>query len=447
MPRSFTTLATIGGDRLAAARSARPDARPLGARGGRLDLAGRRARAPGLLVRPRQPAAARTAPRRRPRCGDGFARARARRRVGELRRHGRGQRPLGHDPDCGRARGDADAPRHDRGRARRVGRRGRRRGDGGAERDAGGLGAVRPPRDPHGRRPAGVSRPARVPAGAHARGAGDRSDARGRAGARAGGRACAGVARGGAADRGRAAGRRSRRAGGRACACVACGGAAGRGRAAGRRSRRAGGAGSSGRPAGRDSGACPRAGSGRTRGRRCSGRGGTGARTGTGCTHRRDADDPPGTGSGPRPVRPGDRAHGGRAFGRRSADVRRTGVLLRSDRVDRTRRVRSDGSRAAGVRRADPPGDAGGSSGRRRRAARAAGARPRCTSRGPGGPAEHRHARRSSHAPGAGSDASAHGDATERVASVRAAVRPRGRSRARGRARGGSPLQAYSYDP
>ena len=189
----------------------------------------------GFLLRPRAPVRRRPAPRPRSRCGErrGGARARLGRR--QLRRHGAHERQVGHDRDARRPLGDADPSRLDRRRTQRGGGRGCGRRDGGTLRHAGGGRSVCTSRHQDDRRRPGLPRPARLPAGAHAAGAGAGRTARG---ACAGGISCAGgIARAGRAARTGSASGRGHPARGRRSACA--GRASGRGRAA--RSRAAAG--------------------------------------------------------------------------------------------------------------------------------------------------------------------------------------------------------------
>ena len=127
----------------------------------RVDVAGARAGAPAVLVRPGAPVRRRPAPRHRHRrdaAGDACV---APARDGQLRRHRADERQDAHDRDGRRALGHAHAPRLDRRRREARGRRGRRRRDGRAERHARGGRAVRPPRHPRHGRPTGLRRPAR----------------------------------------------------------------------------------------------------------------------------------------------------------------------------------------------------------------------------------------------------------------------------------------------
>jgi hypothetical protein len=117
-------------------------------------VAGRRARAAPVLVRPRPPIRRRPAPRHRHWCshrhrGRGSG---ERRRV--VRRNGADRRHDRLDPDTARVHGDARSSRLDRRAARRLRRGGRRRRDGRAQRDRRPVRAVRLcRRSPHRRRP------------------------------------------------------------------------------------------------------------------------------------------------------------------------------------------------------------------------------------------------------------------------------------------------------
>ncbi len=129
-----------------------------GARAG-LELAGHRAGAHLLFVRPRSPIRARAAPRDRHRSCDRHTGARARCRVGLLRRDGPRERQDGDDPDAGRVFGHAGAAWLLLGAARpgRLRRRGGRHRRLGRRRWT--LGALRPPRRPADPGPAGLPRP------------------------------------------------------------------------------------------------------------------------------------------------------------------------------------------------------------------------------------------------------------------------------------------------
>lgn len=223
----------------------------------RVDLARPGAGSPDVLLRPGASIRRGPAPRHRDRRGYARAGARARGRRRQLRRDGAGERQDPDDSDAVRARREPHAARLDHRGTRCERRGGRRRRDGRPERHARVRRAVRPSRHPRRVERPGLSRSARVPAGARAAGACARAAAAGRARTCAVGRArcCAGRRACCYAGRcragGRAAGHRAipsgsgRRAcagdarpGGRSaarCQCTCC--ASARGPAAGRRSR------------------------------------------------------------------------------------------------------------------------------------------------------------------------------------------------------------------
>ena len=181
----------------------------------RVDLARRRSRPRAVLIRSRQPVCGRAAPRHRRRRRLRRARLGARSRRGLVRGHGPRQRQIGHDRDRGRVVGHAHASRPARCEEGHRGCRGRsRRHSRGRRRRR----AVPPARHPQDGRPAGLRRPARVPASASAR-----ADRRGRA---RGPRPCRCRARLGCR-------RRSRRTGGGRAAAGRDAGSRSRGPAAG----------------------------------------------------------------------------------------------------------------------------------------------------------------------------------------------------------------------
>ena len=129
-----------------------------------LDVARRRSRRPAVLLRSGSPVCRRRASRDRHRCGGRRGGACARGRNRDLQRHRSGLGSRAHDHHRGRARGHAHPSRLDRGRAGSY----RRRGSGGRsrrpERRPRGRRPVPPPRHPCRLGPAGLSRPALVPA-------------------------------------------------------------------------------------------------------------------------------------------------------------------------------------------------------------------------------------------------------------------------------------------
>lgn len=145
-----------------------------------VDVAGRRPRAPGILVLARRPLRGRAAPRRRCRRWCRRPGSRPSRRHGQLRRH----RPFGRsnrdDPDRRRLRGHARPPWLDRRRPRLERLRGCGRRHGRSERGGGAQRAVRPPRSSCRVRRRGLRRPARVAAAPAARRTAAGRSARGR---------------------------------------------------------------------------------------------------------------------------------------------------------------------------------------------------------------------------------------------------------------------------
>jgi hypothetical protein len=129
-----------------------------------VDLAGRRSRAPSVLVRPRAPVCRRPAPRRRSRRPERHERPRARRRRRQLCRHGADRRQDRLDRDALRVHGDACASGLGRGRAGGARRRRRGRRNGRAERRRRPRRSVRVLRATRDRRGSGLPRSTGVPA-------------------------------------------------------------------------------------------------------------------------------------------------------------------------------------------------------------------------------------------------------------------------------------------
>jgi hypothetical protein len=149
----------------AAALSPRPDRRDCPARNGSgLDVAGARTSARRVLLRSGQPVRSGAAPRDRRGRADRFGRRRAGVGDGLVRGHCADERQEHHDRDRRRLLGHPPASRLDVGQEGRGGQRGRPRRHDRAERNARIRSALRSPRDPRHRRPAGLPRSAHPPA-------------------------------------------------------------------------------------------------------------------------------------------------------------------------------------------------------------------------------------------------------------------------------------------